>query len=184
MSGTEGNQNSQKPALNVGAHTGTGKGKRKNERHGESRTILYRKWATMKSRCMNKNNQGYVYYGGKGVIVCPEWAKSFSAFKKWAIKNNYKEGLEIDRILSSGNYEPSNCRFVTHSKNVKNAWRIANIYQAALFTMKDKPLYWITPKKENIPENIYTELFNSGMCNKRINPHDKNVFQYQLKNKR
>lgn len=32
----------------------------------------------------------------------------------------YKEGLQIDRINNDGNYEPSNCRFVTRIENMAN----------------------------------------------------------------
>lgn len=46
--------------------------------------------------------------------------KSFTEFYKWAVKNGYKEGLELDRTNNNGNYEPSNCRWVTHTTNGRN----------------------------------------------------------------
>ena len=39
-------------------------------------------------------------------------------FYNWAMKNNYKENLEIDRKNVDGNYEPNNCQFLTKSENV------------------------------------------------------------------
>ena len=34
--------------------------------------------------------------------------------------NGYEEGLQIDRIDNDGNYEPSNCRWVTCHENLMN----------------------------------------------------------------
>lgn len=36
------------------------------------------------------------------------------------LANGYKNGLQIDRIDNNGNYEPSNCRFVTPKDNSRN----------------------------------------------------------------
>lgn len=92
--------------------------------HGDSggkfvgeRTKLYRTWSNMKSRCYNPNVRSYVNYGAKGVIVCDEWLNDFVAFKEWALANGYQEELTIDRIDSSGNYCPENCRWITSSEN-------------------------------------------------------------------
>ena len=38
----------------------------------------------------------------------------------WAFANGYEEGLQIDRIDVNGNYEPSNCRWVTPKENSRN----------------------------------------------------------------
>lgn len=90
--------------------------------HGESkRNKLYKIWLDIKQRCSNKKMKGYRYYGGKGITVCPEWQKSYLAFKNWAFANGYQEGLTIDRLDSDGNYEPSNCRWITRSENARKA---------------------------------------------------------------
>ena len=58
-------------------------------------------------------------YAGKGITVCDQWRK-FSEFEKWALAHGWKRGLQIDRIDNNGNYEPSNCRFVTSRENNRN----------------------------------------------------------------
>lgn len=59
--------------------------------------------------------------GGNGVIVCPEWRNSFEAFREWALANGYCDNLTIDRIDSNGNYEPSNCQWLSGADNTRKA---------------------------------------------------------------
>jgi hypothetical protein len=88
--------------------------------HGESKTKLYYVWLTMRNRCYRSEVKGYERYGGRGITVCEEWRKSYESFRDWAMDNGYREGLEIDRVDNDGNYEPSNCRWVTRLENMQN----------------------------------------------------------------
>lgn len=92
---------------------------RKNITHNMSKTKLYRVWNGMKNRCENPNHKSYIDYGNCGISVCEEWHDSV-VFIKWALKNGYKEGLEIDRINTRGNYEPTNCRWISRTENANN----------------------------------------------------------------
>jgi hypothetical protein len=38
-------------------------------------------------------------------------------FKDWALNNGYSDNLTIDRINVKGNYEPSNCCFISNKEN-------------------------------------------------------------------
>lgn len=82
-------------------------------KHGMTKTRLFGIWDGMKQRCINYNNKTYFRYGFRGIGVCEEWLDNFESFKDWALKNGYKEDLQIDRINNDGNYEPNNCRWVT-----------------------------------------------------------------------
>lgn len=82
----------------------------------ESRSHLYMIWSSMKRRCENPNMPNYKYYGAKGIKVCGEW-HSFPKFKEWAKANGYVDGLSLDRIDSSRDYEPDNCQWMTLSDN-------------------------------------------------------------------
>lgn len=93
--------------------------------HGQEGTRLYLIWQKMKDRCSNTNNPHYHRYGGRGIKVCDEWYNSFVPFYEWAINNNYTEELTLDRIDNDGNYEPSNCRWVTMQEQCNN--RSSNI---------------------------------------------------------
>ena len=85
-----------------------------------SKSKLKHIWDCMKNRCYNTNNKAYKYYGGRGITIYQEWLKHPYLFIEWAIKNNYKDGLTIDRIDINGNYEPSNCRFITKKEQQRN----------------------------------------------------------------
>lgn len=82
-------------------------------KHGCTGSKLYHVWAEMIQRCTNVNHRRYRDWGGRGIKVCDEWLKDYACFQEWALAHGYKQGLSIDRINNDGNYEPSNCRWVT-----------------------------------------------------------------------
>ena len=89
-------------------------------KNGESKTRLCRIYKAMISRCYNPNNNRYKYYGLKGIKVCKEWLEDYQSFKSWANANGYNKNLTIDRIDCDGNYQPSNCRWITYLEQNKN----------------------------------------------------------------
>lgn len=88
--------------------------------HGYCGTRLYSIYNGMKDRCCNPKNTAYKNYGGRGITICEEWLNSFLIFKDWASNNGYADKLTIDRIDVNGNYEPSNCRWITFKEQQQN----------------------------------------------------------------
>lgn len=94
--------------------------KNKHRKFKYRNMVLYNRWRGMKKRCYVKSSTSYSSYGGRGIEVCDEWKNNFGAFQDWALKNGYKPELSLDRIDVNGNYEPSNCRWVTNSVQQNN----------------------------------------------------------------
>ena len=90
-----------------------------SKNHYLKHTKIYSVWNEMRNRCNNPNDKSYNRYGGKGISVCKEW-DDFRVFYPWAIENGYKEGLTLDRIDPTGNYEPNNCRWVDMTTQQRN----------------------------------------------------------------
>lgn len=82
-------------------------------KHNQKHSRLYNIWCNMKQRC-NKNIGAY-----KNVSYCQEW-EEFIPFYEWSISNGYAENLTLDRINTLGNYEPSNCRWVSQKVQQNN----------------------------------------------------------------
>lgn len=102
-----------------------------NIKHGGCYDRLYKVYANMKNRCYNQNSNDYQYYGARGIEICTEWLDDYATFKKWAYANGYNDNAQhgqctIDRIDVNGNYEPSNCRWVSMSIQSKNRRNVIN----------------------------------------------------------
>ena len=96
------------------------KAKEYSQKHGGTKTRMYRIWCNMKNRCNNAKVKMFADYGGRGIKVCDEWHHSFEAFRNWALSNGYQDDLTLDRIDVNGNYEPTNCRWTTIAEQQSN----------------------------------------------------------------
>ena len=92
--------------------------------HKESKTRLYNIWQHIKSRCLNSNSDAFNNYGGRGIIICPEWANNYTVFRNWAMQNEYADNLEIDRKDNEKGYYSENCQWIPRKENKLKQRRI------------------------------------------------------------
>jgi hypothetical protein len=87
--------------------------------HGLINSAEYAAWKSMKWRVKSRNPAVAPYYRDKGITVCEEWEKSFTAFLGH-IGLMPRAGLTVDRIRGEGNYEPGNVRWATRTQQMRN----------------------------------------------------------------
>jgi len=92
----------------------------RHTKHNHCGTRLYTVYNNMKARCYNPHNHKFHRYGARGIKICEGWLNDFNNFYEWAMSNGYRDDLTIDRINNDGDYEPTNCRWVTNEEQSNN----------------------------------------------------------------
>lgn len=90
-------------------------------------------WANMIKRCTNPSGkQIRIYFG---ISVCSQWFKFNNFLKDMGVR---PEGLTLDRIDSTGNYEISNCRWADrHTQAVNRAYVVKYVYRGEVLCSSD-----------------------------------------------
>jgi hypothetical protein len=90
------------------------------KRGGTHSHPLYIVFTQMIARVQNPNRWNYKYYGGRGVTVCERWLSPDGFQNFIEDMGDRPNGYQLDRINVDGNYEPSNCRWVSKYQQMAN----------------------------------------------------------------
>jgi hypothetical protein len=117
--------------------------KKQFRRHGDAsrsnRSALYTCWQSIKQRCLDPKHHNFSRYGGRGILMTPEWANDFAAFRDYVNQNlgpKPSPHHSIDRISNEEGYWPENIRWATRSEQRHNR-RDSEIYTSLTKVMLD-----------------------------------------------
>lgn len=79
----------------------------------------YLAYRNMKSRCYNEKDISFNRYGRIGIKVCDRWLNSFDDFYE-DMGSRPSKNHSLDRIDTTGDYSPENCRWVLSSIQARN----------------------------------------------------------------
>ncbi len=86
--------------------------------HGMSGTPVYKIWASMLQRVLNRNDLKYADYGGRGIDVDPRWLE-FENFLSDMGEPPFA-GASIDRLENDKGYWKENCRWASRVDQANN----------------------------------------------------------------
>lgn len=80
--------------------------------------LAYSSWRGMLERCRYPKAKAYPNYGGRGIIVCPQWSSFANFLNDMGPRPSKSHTLE--RTNNDGNYEPGNAVWALRSEQNRN----------------------------------------------------------------
>lgn len=87
-------------------------------KHGKAKTPEFNVWVKMRQRCYNPNSKDWSNYGGRGILVCPEWNK-FSVFYADMGRRD-SDCHQLERLDNNAGYCKANCKWASRVEQSNN----------------------------------------------------------------
>lgn len=118
----------------------------------------YGTWVAMKARCLRERSSAFHKYGAKGVAICERWMFFVNFLEDMGER---PDGMTIDRIDGSGNYEPGNCRWATPAQQRANQKTPSNAVR--VFAFGCQLILSDAAKQAGLPcRLVYRRIFELG----------------------
>lgn len=92
-----------------------------NTKHGESYTEEYRIYQRILQRCYNKSHVHYDGYGGRGILVAPEWLGE-GGYERFVdhIGRRPSKHMTVERKNNNEGYRPGNVVWASRKRQMNN----------------------------------------------------------------
>jgi hypothetical protein len=80
-------------------------------------TPTYQSWQAMRQRCLNPKHTHFGNYGGKGVVICAEWASYEQFLADMGVRPN---GMSLERKDNTKGYCRGNCCWASRTEQNRN----------------------------------------------------------------
>lgn len=115
-------------------------------------------WSSMHSRCYSPDNPRYPRYGGRGIVVSPEW-HDLLEFVKWAAEEGSRRGVTVDRIDNDGDYSPDNCRLATDLEQSRNR---SDNHHVTAWGERKIIADWVRDVRCAVPDSTLSQRLSNG----------------------
>lgn len=138
---------------------------------GRSEHSLYRVYMSMIGRCYTKKHTAYKSYGAKGITVCDRWLDKKDGFWNFVSDMGDKPSPKhtVDRIDSTKEYSPDNCRWGNQYLQAQNKRKCLNrLGYHGLRMHRGRYQAYHNIKNKLISLGIYDTIDEAILARKRI----------------
>jgi hypothetical protein len=98
-------------------------------------------YSSIKTRCYNKNDNSYKYYGARGIKMYSKWINNRHEFENWILNNlgdKPNKNYSLDRIDNNKGYVPGNLRWADKFTQAQNTRRNKSVnYNGNIITQSE-----------------------------------------------
>lgn len=136
--------------------------------HGNSGTNDYHVWKGLVARILDKENENYPNYGGRGLSISPEFVKSMTSFyEHMGAKPDSILSYSVGRIDNDIGYVKGNLRWETRSQQSHNLRKMASNtsgFTGVVWSDFNRPQLYAVARWRSLTGKQMTKCFSVKKC--------------------